>query len=187
MNNTSEKVDFDTELKTTKHSELKALILGFKAISAETQKLCNQQNRPYPKGYRSAYGIFDFYHLLKKVTKPLYAIFNSKSNSKKSINNLKQSINYLNILIRETLAEGLAKFKKQLEKLQELLISLFPDNEGFQLSLFDVESCTAKEQTSAFQSFLDWLRDIKVFGLGKISSVEVKTVKVEQFSISFIV
>ncbi len=177
MNNTSEKVDFDTELKTTRHSELKALVSQFKAISAEAKKLCERQNRPY--------GIFDFYHLLKKVTKPLYQIFNNKSDSKKSINNLKQSINYLNILIRETLAEGLAQFKKQLEKLQELLISLFPGDEGFQLSLFDVESYTNDKQQSAFESFLDWLRDIRVFGLGKVSCVKAETVKVEQFSISF--
>ncbi len=177
MNNTSEKVDFDTELKTTRHSELKALVSQFKDISAEAKNLCNRQNRPY--------GIFNFYHLLKKVTKPLYAIFNNKSNSKKSINNLKESINYLNILIRETLAEGLGQFKRQLEKLQELLISLFPGDEGFQLSLFDVESYTNDKQQSAFQGFLDWLQDIKIFGLGKVSCVEVKPVKFEQTSIDF--
>ena len=179
MNNTWQKVDFGTELKTTRHSELKALVSQFKDISAEAKKLCNRQNRPY--------GIFDFYQLLKKVTKPLYQIFNNKSDSKKSISNLKQSINYLNILIRETLAEGLAQFKKQLEKLQELLISLFPDDEGFQLSLFDVESYTDNKQQSAFQSFLDWLRDIRVFGLGKVSTAEAKTIKVEQLSICFAV
>ncbi len=178
MNNTSQKVDFDTELKTTRHSELKALVSQFKDISAEAKNLCNRQNRPY--------GIFDFYHLLKKVTKPLYQIFNNKSDSKKSINNLKESINYLNILIRETLAEGLAQFKKHLEKLQELMISLFPVDEGFQLSLFDVEEHIKIKQGTAFQSFLDWLRDVKVFGLGKISNVETKTVKVEQLSIRFV-
>ena len=177
MNNTSKKVDFNTELKTTRHSELKALVFGFKDISAIIQKLCNRKDSPY--------GIFDFYQLLKKVTKPLYAIFNNKSNSKKSINNLKQSINYLNILIRETVAEGLAKFKKQLEKLQELMISLFPEGEGFQLSLFDVESYIDNRQPRVFKFFLDWLRDVKFFDLGKISSVEVKTVKVEQFSLRF--
>ncbi len=153
MNNTSEKVDFDTELKTTRHSELKALVSQFKEISAEAKNLCNRQNRPY--------GIF----------------------------NLKQSINYLNILIRETLAEGLVQFKKQLEKLQELLISLFPGDEGFQLSLFDVEFYTGNKQQSAFESFLDWLRDVKVFGLGKVSTggsfVGLKTLKVEQLSICF--
>lgn len=177
MNNTSEKVDFDTELKTTRHSDLKALISQFKDISAEAQKLCDRKNSPY--------GIFDFYRLLKKVTKPLYEIFNNKSNSKKSIRNLKESIDYLNILIRETLAEGLAQFKRQLEKLQELLISLFPDNEGFQLSLFDVEFYTDNKQKSAFQSFLDWLQNAKVFGLGKISNGEAKAVKFEQLSICF--
>ena len=89
-------------------------------------------------------------------------------------------------MIRETLTEGLAEFKKQLEKLQELLISLFPEGESFQLSLFDVESYTDNKQRSAFESFLDWLRDVKLFGLGKINSVEVKTVKVEQLSIKFV-
>ncbi|MDJ0648996.1 MAG: hypothetical protein QNJ60_09835 [Xenococcaceae cyanobacterium MO_188.B19] len=179
MNNTSKKVDFDTELKTTKFPDFKVLVLGFKEISLEVQKLNARKNSPY--------GIYGFYQLLKKVTKPLYQIFNSKSNSKKSISNLKQSINYLNILIRETLAEGiLAQFKKQLEKLQELMISLFPEGEVFQLSLFDIESYTDNKQRSAFQSFLDWLRDVKVFGLGKMSSVEAKTVKSEQLSIKFV-
>ena len=180
MNNNSEKVDFDTELKTTRHSELKALVSQFKAISAEAKNLCNRQNRPY--------SIFDFYHLLKKVTKPLYAIFNNKSNSKKSINNLKQSLNYLNILIRETLAEGLDKFKSQLEKLQELMISLFPEGEGFQLSLFDVESYIDNRQPRVFKSFLDWLDSLKYrfYGQPNVGSrVEAKTIKVQQLSICF--
>ena len=115
----------------------------------------------------------------------MYQIFNNRSDSKKSINNLKQSINYLNILIRETLAEGLAQFKRQLEKLQELLISLFPGDEGFQLSLFDVELYTSKEQPSVFQCFLYWLRNVKVSDLDEVSTVEVKPVKFEQTSISF--
>ena len=177
MNSNSKKLDFDTELKTTRHSDLKALESQFKDISAEAKKLCNRQSRPY--------GIYSFYQLLKKVTKPLYQIFNNKSDSKKSINNLKESINYLNILIRETVEEGLAQFKRQLEKLQELLISLFPESEAFQLSLFDVESYTDNKQRSAFQCFLDWLEKVKVFSLGKINSVETKTVKVEQLSICF--
>lgn len=178
MNNTSEKVDFDTELKTTKFSELKALVSQFKDISAEAQRLNARKNSPF--------GIYGFYQLLKKVTKPLYEIFNNKSNSKKSISNLKESINYLNILIRETVAEGLGKFKRQLEKLQELLISLFPKGEAFQLSLFDVESYTDNRQQSVFQSFLDWLQDVKFFDLGKINSVEVKAVKFEQLSLKLV-
>ncbi len=178
MNNTSKKVDFDTEFKTSKFPDFKALVLGFKEISVEIQKLNARKNSPC--------GIYGFYQLLKKVTKPIYEIFNNKSDSKKSISKLKESINYLNILIRETLAEGLAKFKRQLEKLQELIISLFPVGEAFQLSLFDMESYTDNRQQSAFQCFLDWLRDVKVFGLGKMNSVEAKTVKVEQLSIRFV-
>ena len=180
MNNTSEKVDFDTELKTTRHSELKALVFQFKAISAEAKNLCNRKDSPY--------GIFDFYRLLKKVTKPLYQIFNNKSDSKKSINNLKQSLNYLNILIRETLAEGLTQFKNQLEKLQELMISLFPKGESFQLSLFDVESYIDNKQPRVFKSFLDWLDSLKYRFCDQPnvgSRVEVKAVRVQQLSICF--
>ena len=180
MNNISEKVDFDTELKTTRHSDLKALVFGFKDISAIIQKLCNRKDRPL--------GIFDFYRLLKKVTKPLYQIFNNKSDSKKSIRNLKESINYLNILIRETVAEGLAKFKKQLEKLHDLMISLFPEGEGFQLSLFDVESYIHNKQPRVFKSFLNWLDSLKsrFYGQANVGSrVEAKTIKIEQLSICF--
>ncbi len=48
-----------------------------------------------------------------------------------------------------------------------------------------MESYTGNKQQSAFQGFLDWLQDIKIFGLGKMVSTNVTTVKVEQFSISF--
>ena len=178
MNNTSQKVDFDTELKTARHSDLKALVSAFKEISLEAQKLNARKNSPC--------GIYGFYQLLKKVTKPIYEIFNNKSDSQKSIENLRESINYLNILIRETLTEGLAEFKRQLEKLQELMISLFPKGESFQLSLFDVEEYIKIKQRTVFQGFLDWLRNIKVFGLGKMNNVETKTLKFEQLSICFV-
>lgn len=178
MNNTSKKVDFDTELKTTKFPKFKALVFGLKDISQEAQRLNARKNRPC--------GICGFYQLLKKVTKPLYEIFNNKSNSKKSINNLKEAITYLNILIRETIEESLAKFKRQLERLQELLISLFPKGEAFQLALFDVEYYADNKQPLASKGFLAWLKKVEVFGLGKINSVEVKALKVEQFSIRFV-
>lgn len=181
MNNTSKKVDFDTELKTIKFPKFKALVLGLKDISQEVQKLNARKNRPC--------GICGFYQLLKKVTKPLYEIFNNKSNSKKSINNLKEAITYLNILIRETVEEGLTKFKRQLEKLQELLISLFPKGEAFQLSLFDVEEWIEKKQAEGSKGFLAWLENFKKFGYKKISSmkqrINFKALKVEQLSICF--
>ena len=173
MNNTSQKVDFDTELKTTKFPDFKALVVEFKTISADAQRLNARKNSPC--------GIFDFYRLLKKVTKPLYEIFNNKSNSKKSIRNLKESINYLNILIRETLAEGLVQFKKQLEKLQELIISLFPKGEAFQLSLFDVEYYTDNKQQSAFQGFLDWLKDVKVLAWVRLVMLKLRLLKLSSY------
>ena len=69
------------------------------------------------------------------------------------------------------------------------MISLFPETEGFQLSLFDVESYTDNRQVSAFEGFLNWFQNVKVFGSGKTAIIrnviDSKTLKVEQLYLRF--
>ena len=47
MNNYSGKTDDYTELKTSRFNDLKALVQGLKAISAELQKLCSWKFPPF--------------------------------------------------------------------------------------------------------------------------------------------
>ncbi len=47
MNNYSGKTDYYTELKTSRFNDLKALVQGLKAISAELQKLCSWKFPPF--------------------------------------------------------------------------------------------------------------------------------------------
>ncbi len=180
MNNYSGKTDYYTELKTSRFNDLKALVQGLKAISAELQKLCSWRCPPV--------GAIKMYAAIKKVTKPLYLLFNYKGNSEKAIRQLKEAVIYLNILIREAVKEEVVKFKTQLEKLEALAISLLPKNEGVQLVLFDVEEVTYNRQPRAFKSFLDWLDNLKYRFSGNTSVGErigFKPLKVEQLFIRF--
>ena len=100
-----------------------------------------------------------------------------------------EAIVYLNILIRESVKEEVIKFKTQLEKLEQLAISLLQKDEGVQLSLFDDESFTTyNRQPRAFKSFLDWLDNLKYRFSGHTSVGErigFKPLKVEQVFIRF--
>ena len=181
MNNYSEKIDYYTELTTSRFDDLKTLVHGLKAISAELQKLCSWKLPPV--------GAIKLYAAIKKVTKPLYLLFNYKGNSEKAIRQLKEAIVYLNILIRESVKEEVIKFKTQLEKLEALAISLLPKNEGVQLSLFDEESFTTyNRQPRAFKSFLDWVENL-LYRFSSHTSVGerigFKPLKVEQLFIRF--
>ena len=181
MNNYSEKIDYYTELKTSRFDDLKTLVHGLKAISAELQRFCSWRCPPV--------GAIKIYAAIKKVTKPLYLLFNYKGNSEKAIRQLKEAIIYLNILIRESVKEEVVKFKTQLEKLEQLAVSLLSKNEGVQLSLFDDESFTTyNRQPRAFKFFLDWLDNLKYRFSGNTSVGErigFKPLKVEQLFMCF--
>ncbi len=154
MNYYNSKIDYYTELKTTLHDKLKTLVNGLKDISGELQKLYSRKCPPS--------GTIALYRTIKKVTKPLYSLFNHKGNSDKALRQIKEAIVNLNILIREAVEEEVSKFKEQLQKLEQLAISLLPKNEGVQLALFDEEVFTANNrQPRAFKSFLEWVDSVK--------------------------
>ncbi len=181
MNNNTSSIDYYTELKTSRFEDLKALVQGLKAISGELQKLCSWKFPPL--------GAIGLYGAIKKVTKPIYQLFNYKGNSKKALKQIKEAIVYLNILIRESVRDEVVKFKEQLQRLEQLAISLLPKNEGVQLALFDDEVFTTyNRQPRVFKIFSEWLENLKYRFCDQPnvgSRVEVKTVKVQQLSICF--
>ena len=178
MNYSNSKIDYYTELKTTLHDKLKTLVNGLKEISGELQRLYSRKCPPS--------GTIPMYKSIKKVTRPLYLLFNRKGNSPKALSRLKEVIINLNILIREAVEEGTNKFKNQLQKLEQLAISLLPKNEGVQLALFDEEAFTAEnKQPRAFKSFLEWV-DLLKYKLSTKPNLGEKIrepVRVQQLSI----
>jgi len=154
MNYYNQKIDYYTELKTTLHCKLKTLVNGLKDISGELQKLYSRKCPPS--------GTISMYRTIKKVTKPLYSLFNYKGNSEKASLQIKEALVNLNILIREAVEEGVIKFKEQLQKLEQLLVSLLPKDSAVQLALFDEEVFTTEnKQPRVFKSFLEWLNNFK--------------------------
>ena len=178
MNYSNSKIDYYTELKTTLHDKLKTLVNGLKEISGELQRLYSRKCPPS--------GTITLYRTIKKVTKPLYSLFNHKGNSDKALRQLKEAIVNLNLLVRQAVEEGTNKFKNQLQKLEQLAISLLPKNEGVQLALFDEEAFTAEnKQPRAFKSFLEWVDSIK-YKLSRKPTVGQKirkSIRVQQLSI----
>ncbi|MDJ0746678.1 MAG: hypothetical protein QNJ32_25420 [Xenococcaceae cyanobacterium MO_167.B27] len=178
MNYSNSKIDYYTELKTTLHDKLKTLVNGLKVISGELQRLYSRKCPPS--------GTITLYRTIKKVTKPLYSLFNHKGNSDKALRQLKEAIVNLNLLVRQAVEEGTNKFKNQLQKLEQLAISLLPKNEGVQLALFDEEVFTANNrQPRAFKSFLEWLENLKYNYSRKFTAVKknCKSIRVQQLSI----
>ena len=180
MNYSNSKIDYYTELKTTLHDKLKALVNGLKEISGELQRLYSRKCPPS--------GTIPMYKSIKKVTKPLYLLFNRKGNSLSALSRLKEVIINLNILVREAVQDDVKNFKNQLQKLEQLAISLLPKDSGVQLALFDEEIFTAdNKQPRAFKSFLEWVDSLK-YKLSRKPNLGKKIrkpIRVQQLSICF--
>ena len=126
------------------------------------------------------------YKSIKKVTRPLYLLFNRRGNSDKALRQIKEAIVNLNLLVRQAVEDGVKIFKNQLQKLEQLAISLLPKDSGVQLALFDEEVFTAdNKQPRAFKSFLEWVDSVKYRFSRKPNLGERirKPIKVQQLSI----